>query len=176
MSTHILVTLGPSSLNIRTVNELTKKGVDLFRINLSHTKLDDVRDIIENIQSWTNVPVCLDSEGAQIRNQDMVSEFVNFQKDDIVKIHHDSVVGDSNNISFTPDNVSQQLKVGDEIRVDFNSVCFCITEIQDNFLLTNCSIKLLFIKKGTLIVTLFPLTLIPIDFMVSVRLMSIKIS
>ena len=135
MNTNILVTLGPSSLNIRTVKELTKKGVDLFRINLSHTKLDDVRDIIENIQSWTDVPVCLDSEGAQIRNQDMVSEFVNFQKDDIVKIHHDSVVGDSNNISFTPDNVSQQLNVGDEIRVDFNSVCFCITEIHDNFVL-----------------------------------------
>ena len=135
MSTNILVTLGPSSLNIRTVKELTKKGVDLFRINLSHTKLDDVRDIIENIQSWTDVPVCLDSEGAQIRNQDMVSEFVNFKKDDIVKIHHDSVVGDSNNISFTPDNVSQQLNVGDEIRVDFNSVCFCITEIHDNFVL-----------------------------------------
>ena len=135
MSTNILVTLGPSSLNIHTVNELTKKGVDLFRINLSHTKLDDVRDIIENIQSWTDVPLCLDSEGAQIRNQDMVSEFVNFQKDDIVKIHHDSVVGDSNNISFTPDNVSKLLNVGDEIRVDFNSVCFCVTEIQDNFLL-----------------------------------------
>jgi pyruvate kinase len=44
-------------------------------------------------------------------------------------------VGDSNNISFTPNNVSQQLKVGDEIRVDFNSVCFCVTEVQDNFLL-----------------------------------------
>jgi len=125
MNTKILATLGPASLNIDTVKGLTKKGVDLFRINLSHTKLEDVEEIIENIQSWTDVPVCLDSEGAQIRNQDMVS----------VKIHHTSVVGDSNNISFTPNNVSQQLKVGDEIRVDFNSVCFCVTEVQDNFLL-----------------------------------------
>ena len=135
MNTKILATLGPASLNIDTVKELTKKGVDLFRINLSHTKLEDVRKIIENIQSWTDVPVCLDSEGAQIRNQDMVSESVNFQKDDVVKIHHTPVVGDGNNISFTPNNVSQQLKVGDEIRVDFNSVCFCVTEVQDNFLL-----------------------------------------
>jgi len=135
MSTKILATLGPSSLNIDTVKELTKKGVDLFRINLSHTKLEDVKGIVENIQSWTNVPVCLDSEGAQIRNQDMISEFVNFQKDDIVKIHHTSVVGDSNNISFTPNNVSHQLKVGDEIRVDFNSVYFCVIEVRDNFLL-----------------------------------------
>ena len=141
MSIKVLATLGPSSLNIDTVKELTKKGVDLFRINLSHTKLEDVRGIIKNIQSWTNVPVCLDSEGAQIRKQDMVSESVNFQKDDIVKIHHAYVVGDSNNISFTPDNVSHQLKVGDEIRVDFNSVCLCITEVLDNHLLA-------IVKKG----------------------------
>ena len=135
MNTKVLATLGPTSLNLNVVKELTEKGVDLFRINLSHTKLEDVRKVIENIQSWTDVPVCLDSEGAQIRNQDMISESVNFQKDSVVKIHHTPVVGDNNNISFTPNNVSQQLKVGDEIRVDFNSVCFCVTEVQDNFLL-----------------------------------------
>jgi pyruvate kinase len=135
MNTKILATLGPSSLNDEVVKELTKKGVDLFRINLSHTQLGDVREIIENIQFWTDVPVCLDSEGAQIRNQDMVSESVNFKKNSVIKIHHTPVVGDSNNISFTPNNVSQQLKVGDEIRVDFNSVCFCITKVQDDFLL-----------------------------------------
>ena len=135
MKTKILATLGPSSLNSFTVKELTKKGVDLFRINLSHTKLEDVSKIIENIKSWTHVPVCLDSEGAQIRNQDMVSESVNFHQNDVVKIHHNPIVGDSHNISFTPNNVSKQLQIGDEIRVDFNSVCFCVTEIQDNFLL-----------------------------------------
>jgi pyruvate kinase len=135
MNTKILATLGPSSLNSDIVKELTKKGVDLLRINLSHTKLEDVKNIIEKIQSWTDVPVCLDSEGAQIRNQDMVSESVVFKEGDIVKIHHTTVVGDSHNISFTPENVSQQLKAGDEIRVDFNAVCFHIAEVKDNFLL-----------------------------------------
>ncbi len=136
MSTKILATLGPSSLNDNTVRKLTKENVNLFRINLSHTKLDDVKNIIEKIQSWTDTPICLDSEGAQIRNQDMISESVNFKKNDIVKIHRTSIVGDSNNISFTPGNVSRQLKVGDRIKVDFNSVCFNITEIKDNFLLS----------------------------------------
>ena len=64
MNIQILATLGPASLNIDIVQELARKGVDLFRINLSHTKLDDVEGIIKNIQSWTNVPICLDSEGA----------------------------------------------------------------------------------------------------------------
>jgi pyruvate kinase len=64
MKTQILATLGPSSLNKDTVKKLAIKGVDLFRINLSHTKLDEIKHIIQNIQSWTDVPVCLDSEGA----------------------------------------------------------------------------------------------------------------
>ncbi len=34
MNTKILATLGPASLNIDTLKELTKKNVDLFRINL----------------------------------------------------------------------------------------------------------------------------------------------
>ena len=39
----------------------------------------------------------------------------------IVKIHHNEIVGDSENISFTPLSISRQLEVGDSIRVDFNS-------------------------------------------------------
>ena len=135
MNTKILVTLGPASLNKDTVEKLTKQNVDLFRINLSHTKLEDVEKVIKSIQSWTKVPVCLDSEGAQIRNQDMASESIFFTKDDIIKIHHSEIIGDEKNISFTPHNVSRQLQVGDQIRVDFNSVCFCITELKENFLL-----------------------------------------
>lgn len=137
MNTKILATLGPSSLNKNTVEELTRNGVDLFRVNLSHTKLEMLTEIIQNIQSWTDVPVCLDSEGAQIRNQDMASESVSFKKNDFVKVHHNTVVGDNNNISFTPMNVSKQLNVGDEIRVDFNSVRLRIEESREDYLIAS---------------------------------------
>jgi len=61
--------------------------------------------------SWTDVPICLDSEGAQIRNQKMESESVAFKKGTVVKIHQKSVVGDSQNISFTPKHVVEQMRV-----------------------------------------------------------------
>ena len=135
MTIKILATLGPSSLNSKTVEKMTEQGVNLFRINLSHTKIEDVEDIVTKIQSWTDVPVCLDSEGAQIRNQDMINESVYFQEGSAVKIHHKPIMGDSENISFTPDNVTQQLQVGDKIRVDFNSVCFIITKREQDYLM-----------------------------------------
>ena len=135
MAIKILATLGPSSLNVNTVKKMAEQGVNLFRINLSHTKIDDLEDIIKKIHSWTDVPICIDSEGAQIRNQDMINESVFFQEGSNVKIHHKTIMGDSENISFTPKNVVTQLEVGDKIRVDFNSVCFVINKKEKDYLL-----------------------------------------
>ena len=135
MSIKILATIGPSSFNKDTIEELSSNGVNLFRINLSHTKLDDVANIIDDIHSWTDVPICLDSEGAQIRNQNMVSESVHFKEGEIVTIHHKPKVGDSNNISFVPDYVAKQLMIGDVIRVDFNSVTIRVDEKKEDYLL-----------------------------------------
>jgi pyruvate kinase len=135
MSIKVLVTLGPSSMNREIVERLAHKGVDLFRINLSHTKLSDLEDILKTLHSWTEVPICLDSEGAQIRNQDMVSESVHFKAGDTVKIHHQQVIGDAENISFTPQSVSRELKAGDIIRVDFNAVSLKVIEDAKDYLL-----------------------------------------
>ena len=90
----ILSTLGPGSLNQKTVQTLAQKGVNLFRINLSHTALGDIEGIISKIQSWTDVPVCLDSEGVQVRNGFMESGCVVYQTGDSVTIHPEAILGD----------------------------------------------------------------------------------
>jgi len=131
----ILSTLGPGSLNKETVQALAKKGVNLFRINLSHTALKDVESIILKIQSWTDVPVCLDSEGAQVRNGFMERGSVVYQTGDLVTIHPKAIVGDRQSISFTPSSVFSQLNEDDEIRVDFDSVAFRITGVKSDRLI-----------------------------------------
>ncbi|MCI0554686.1 MAG: pyruvate kinase, partial [Anaerolineae bacterium] len=60
----ILCTLGPASLDRRTIQRLEQSGATLFRINLSHTKLADLPRIIRTIREATPVPICLDTEGA----------------------------------------------------------------------------------------------------------------
>lgn len=98
----ILVTLGPSSMSDPIVRQCADQGVYVFRINLSHTPLEAVAPTIETIRRWTDVPICLDSEGAQLRNQNMISESVAFNEGDEVTIHLEPVIGDSQNISFAP--------------------------------------------------------------------------
>ena len=134
MTIKVLVTLGPSSMTETIVREIAKQGVHLFRVNLSHTKLQDVEKIISDIQSWTDIPVCLDSEGAQVRNQGMVKEDVFFECGTRIKIHHEEVCGDSGNISFTPRAISRQFEVGDVINVDFNAVRLRISSLAKNYL------------------------------------------
>lgn len=131
MSTKILATIGPSSLNRKTLSKLEENGVDLFRINLSHTRLEDLKSVMEKILNWSSVPICLDSEGAQIRNQEMISDKVFFKKGGFVNIHKELVKGDSHNISFTPFDVFNQLIVGDVIYIDFHSVALRVKEVGE---------------------------------------------
>lgn len=124
----ILVTLGPSSLKENVIKELEKEDIYLFRINLSHTPIDEVAITINTIRKYSNVPICLDSEGAQIRNQKIIGGETLLVEGDIVKIHFDEILGDSNNISFTPLGIAKEFVEGDEISIDFNSASIKIFE------------------------------------------------
>ena len=64
----ILCTLGPSSLN-KTFLEFANKNVNLLRINLSHVSLKTLPGLIKKIRLYSKVPICIDTEGAQIRTK-----------------------------------------------------------------------------------------------------------
>lgn len=120
MDVEIMVTVGPSSLKREVISEMEKYNVSAFRINLSHTSKAQVKDKIEAIQSYTKIPICLDSEGAQMRNHSMANGGTVFTAGNIIKVHFDEIVGDSKNISFSPRQAAKQFSIGDEIRIDFN--------------------------------------------------------
>ena len=67
MKIAILCTLGPASLKPDVIRQLDDRGVDLFRINLSHTPLEAVQSTIELVQRVSSTPISLDSEGPQVR-------------------------------------------------------------------------------------------------------------
>ena len=42
MGSKILVTLGPASLRSNIIKQMTREGIYVFRINLSHTEINDI--------------------------------------------------------------------------------------------------------------------------------------
>ena len=114
-----LITLGPSSFKKKVIRNI-EKNTYLFRINLSHTKIKNLEKTIKFLKKTTKVPICIDSEGAQIRNGDMLNNSVLFKKNTIININKYKKLGDKKNIYFYPDYTFQNLKKGDLLKIDFN--------------------------------------------------------
>lgn len=123
----ILCTLGPSSLNRSTIERLQSRGVDLFRINLSHTPLDRVAETIQTIQSFSDVPVCLDTEGAQVRTGILASN-VEVRDRQHVTLTADTIVGSGDRFTLTPPSVFSELKPNTLIGVDFDGVVLLVLQ------------------------------------------------
>mgnify|MGYP002530066245 CR=1 FL=1 len=89
----ILCTLGPASMNKRVIERLSDLGVDLFRINMSHTDINDMKTIVDKIRNYSTVPICIDTEGAQVRTGKFVEGSVNLEENKILKICRESIQG-----------------------------------------------------------------------------------
>jgi pyruvate kinase len=110
------------------IKKMAECGVNLFRLNLSHTMPNDIEKNIKIIKANTDVPICLDSEGAQIRTQEIKGGSADLQENSIVKLHYDAVIGNAENISFSPEGVASQFEVNDIIKIDFNLASVKIIE------------------------------------------------
>ena len=65
---NIFVTLGPSSLNKDFLKYINGK-VSLVRLNMSHVGEKDLKRQILFIKKNCKIPICIDTEGAQIRTK-----------------------------------------------------------------------------------------------------------
>lgn len=117
----ILCTLGPRSLNKKVINRLDNLGVDIFRLNLSHTKIKELENHIRLITSLSNIPICLDTEGAQIRTGSFREGEVFLENNKTIIISKKIINGTSENFNLYPENVTDELLEGDLISIDFDS-------------------------------------------------------
>ena len=70
--TKIIATLGPSTTSIKILTELIAAGTDVFRLNLSHAKIEDAKGIINNLKSSSlklkrPIATLIDLQGHKIR-------------------------------------------------------------------------------------------------------------
>jgi len=131
LSKKILSTLGPASLNAKVISRLEGAGVSLFRINLSHTRIKDLEDVISEVRKHTDIPICLDTEGAQVRTGRLQKEYIHVLQNNLMHLVKDEILGDDEKICLTPKNVFKQLKIGDLISIDFNAVLVQIVDRDD---------------------------------------------
>ena len=126
MRKKIFCTVGPSSLNKKFL-KFSNGNVDLLRINLSHVKLENLPKLINFIRKYSSVPICIDTEGAQIRTK--VRKYKFFKKKSSLKIYKEK-----GNFKLYPENVYDQLKKNDILDIGFSGLEVKVRSKNESFL------------------------------------------
>jgi pyruvate kinase len=110
----IICTLGPSTLN-KNFLEFSKKKISLLRLNMSHLNLQNLKKSIKFIKKYTNVPICIDTEGAQIRTK--------VKKEKLYKQGEKLLIKNSKGIfNLYPESVFKKIKINDILNIGFNNL------------------------------------------------------
>jgi pyruvate kinase len=127
----IMCTLGPASLNPVVVRELDARRVDLLRINLSHTRIEDVRAAIDLIRACSDVPISLDTEGAQVRCGSVVPDLV-LETGSMIDLLPTAVQGDAHRISLRPRSIFETLEPNATMTIDFQGATLRVIGLRGN--------------------------------------------
>ena len=111
-SHEIWATLGPSSLK-KDFLKFCKNKVSLLRLNMSHIDLKRLPKIISFVKKNSDIPICIDTEGAQIRTKVKKNKF--YKKDSKI------IIGDSN-FTLYPNEVISKIKVGNILDIGFDGL------------------------------------------------------
>lgn len=118
----ILATLGPASSDYDIMKKMVAAGVNVFRINFSHSDHDNAREIVEKVRKIneeldTNIAVLADLQGPKLR-VGVVEEGAVLNAGDILKFTNKDVEGTAKEVYMTYTQFAADVKVGDRILID----------------------------------------------------------
>lgn len=126
----IICTIGPTSKNAGIIHKFETRNVSLIRMNLSHIDENEVEEYLLSLRKF-NIPIAIDTEGAQIRTGNLDTAKIDFAVDDIVRLHRRKIKCDKNNLYFTPHNTIDHILPGSLIAIDFNSLLLRVEDVAD---------------------------------------------
>ena len=129
--TKIVVTLGPACNTRTTIHNLIKSGANVFRINFSHVKNNEVLNYIDIIRGLNkeynyNTAILADLQGPKIRIGELEQDIALKKGDEISIESEKSFVGDRNRIFINYKNIAKDVKKGDQILIDDGKYMFTV--------------------------------------------------
>ena len=121
----IFITLGPSTITKSFLKKIRKK-VNLLRLNMSHIKISNLSKQIDFIRKYSNIPICIDTEGSQIRTK--VKKAISFKKGQQGKLYKKNKI-----FNFYPHEVYLDIKQGDIYDVGFDNLKIQIIKKKSDF-------------------------------------------
>lgn len=155
--TKMIATIGPSSRSKETIKQMILSGVDVIRINMSHSSFEDARDVILKVRELNRelsviTGIMIDTRGPEIRITELEKNKIKLIAGNTIRIVKNNIKGNENMISLTLPEVINYIKVGERIllndgnvtlEVVSNSSDAIICEIKnDGYIKSNCSVNI----------------------------------
>lgn len=155
--TKMIATIGPSSRSRETIKQMILSGVDVIRINMSHSSFEDARDVILKVRELNRelsviTGIMIDTRGPEIRITELEKNKIKLLAGNNIRIVKNNIKGNENMISLTLPEVINYIKVGERIllndgnvtlEVVSNSSDAIICEIKnDGYIKSNCSVNI----------------------------------
>ncbi|MBT8254687.1 MAG: pyruvate kinase, partial [Bacteroidia bacterium] len=127
--TKIVATLGPATQDKATLKAMIDEGADVFRVNFSHAKYDDVKERVRLVRELNdefgyNTAILADLQGPKLRVGVMDHEVVVNEGDEIYFETGKEFKGTKERIYMTYDNFPRDVNPGERILLDDGKLIF----------------------------------------------------
>ena len=133
--TKIVCTIGPASDTEEIMTGLCKAGMNVARLNFSHSTHDEhqrIIDLIKKVRSELKVPIAimLDTKGPEYRIKTFKNQKIMLKDGDSFVFTSDDIIGDETRVAVSYPNLPNELSVGDTILLNNGLLVFEVVNIS----------------------------------------------
>ncbi len=131
--TKIVATLGPASGNPEMIGRLFEAGADTFRINMSHSSHDRMRELVAAIRAVEKhhnrpIGILVDLQGPKLRVSTFADGPVMLDNGATFTFDADATPGDARRVHLPHPEIFAGIKAGDRLLLDDGKIRLTVTE------------------------------------------------
>jgi pyruvate kinase len=135
--TKVIVTLGPASNSKGIILQMINEGVDVFRLNFSHSTKDEHLKLINiikqlNLELGTNVSILADLQGPKLRVGKIENDLLNLGTGDIITFVTEKCIGTKDHIYMSYKEFPMDVNPGETILIDDGKIKLEVIESNKN--------------------------------------------
>ena len=133
--TKVVATLGPASSSRTVILRLFQAGADVFRINMSHTSHEKMRELVETIRAVEAecdrpIGVLVDLQGPKLRLGVFKNDSATIDAGQDFILDSDPTPGDGTRINLPHPEIFVAIKAGDTLLIDDGKLRLSVTDSQ----------------------------------------------
>ena len=143
--TKVVATLGPASSSRAVISRLFAAGADVFRINMSHTTHERMRELVETIRAVEAeckrpIGILVDLQGPKLRLGSFKNDFAEIDNGQDFVLDHDPAPGDATRVNLPHPEIFAAIKPGDTLLIDDGKLRLTATQADAQRIVTRVKI------------------------------------